>query len=486
MNGKLRLLLCFILMVSGFSANHLSAQRVISMQEALDVAIENSPQIRTAKLNLERSRELLNAQKAALKSRFSLTLEPFHYTHDRQFNDLFSTWNTSETKQSSGVFSIAQPLLLTDGTIALRNQFAWRNSYSEFQDTKSETYNNNLYLTYDQPLFTYNRTRLALADVQLDLENASLNYNLQELVLEQRVAQAFYQSFQNKMSVQVTKEEVQNTEASYNIIKNKVDAGLAAQEELYQAELNLATARSSLQNEQVSLENALDQFKQMIGLSLFEDITVAAEVQQDSIPIDLDKALDYGLKYRLELKQRALDIESARANLVRSSATNEFEGNLSLSYGIFGNDEKVNDIYQAPTQNQDFSISFEIPIFDWGEKKSRIKAAEASVKNSQLSEEDEKNNIIIGIRQAYRNVQNQKLQIDIAQQNVKVAQLTYDINLERYENGDLTSMDLNLYQNQLSQKKIGLVDAMIAYKLALLDLKVESMWDFIKNRPVLE
>ena len=108
------------------------------------------------------------------------------------------------------------------------------------------------------------------------------------------------------------------------------------------------------------------------------------------------------------------------------------------------------------------------------------------MKNSQLSEEDEKNNIIIGIRQAYRNVQNQNLQIDIAQQNVKVAQLTYDINLERYENGDLTSMDLNLYQNQLSQKKIGLVDAMIAYKLALLDLKVESMWDFIKNRPVLE
>ncbi|MEJ2545944.1 MAG: TolC family protein, partial [Calditrichaceae bacterium] len=108
------------------------------------------------------------------------------------------------------------------------------------------------------------------------------------------------------------------------------------------------------------------------------------------------------------------------------------------------------------------------------------------VRSSKLSEEEEKKDIIIGIRQAYRNVQNQQLQIDIAQQNVKVAQLTYDINLERYENGDLTSMDLNLYQNQLSQKKIGLVDAMIAYKLALLDLKIQSMWDFRKNRPVLE
>jgi outer membrane protein len=209
-------------------------------------------------------------------------------------------------------------------------------------------------------------------------------------------------------------------------------------------------------------------------------------VQKDSIPVDLDKALDYGLKYRLELRQRAVDIESAKANLVRSSATNEFAGNLSLSYGIFGNDENVKSIYDAPTQNQDFSISFEVPIFDWGEKKSRIKAAEASVRSSKLSEEEEKKDIIIGIRQAYRNVQNQQLQIDIAQQNVDVAQLTYDINLERYENGDLTSMDLNLYQNQLSQKKIGLVDAMIAYKLALLDLKVQSMWDFKKDRPVLE
>jgi outer membrane protein len=486
MNNRLNLAVLIAVLIFGIFPTGLFAQRVITMQEALEIATENSPQIRNAKINLERSRELLNAQKAALKSRFSLTLEPFRYTHDRQFNDLFSTWNTSETKQSSGVFSIAQPLLWTDGTLALRNQFAWRNSYSEFQNTKNETYNNNLYLTFDQPLFTYNRTRLQLADVQLDLENATLNYKIQELVLEQRIAQAFYQAFQRKMSVQVTKEEVQNTEASYNIIKNKVDAGLAAQEELYQAELNLATSRSSLQNDQVSLENALDQFKQMIGLSLFEDITVVAEVQKDSIPVDLDKALDYGLKYRLELRQRAVDIESAKANLVRSSATNEFAGNLSLSYGIFGNDENVKSIYDAPTQNQDFSISFEVPIFDWGEKKSRIKAAEASVRSSKLSEEEEKKDIIIGIRQAYRNVQNQQLQIDIAQQNVDVAQLTYDINLERYENGDLTSMDLNLYQNQLSQKKIGLVDAMIAYKLALLDLKVQSMWDFKKDRPVLE
>jgi hypothetical protein len=47
-------------------------------------------------------------------------------------------------------------------------------------------------------------------------------------------------------------------------------------------------------------------------------------------------------------------------------------------------------------------------------------------------------------------------------------------------------MDLNLFQNQLSEKKINQVDAIISHKLALLDLKIRSLWDFEKDRPVLE
>ena len=77
------------------------------------------------------------------------------------------------------------------------------------------------------------------------------------------------------------------------------------------------------------------------------------------------------------------------------------------------------------------------------------------------------------------------IQIDIARQNVTVAQQTYDINLERYANGDLTSMDLNQFQIQLSQQKTDLINALINYKLALLDMKVQSLWDFEKDRPVL-
>jgi outer membrane protein TolC len=107
------------------------------------------------------------------------------------------------------------------------------------------------------------------------------------------------------------------------------------------------------------------------------------------------------------------------------------------------------------------------------------------VKARQLSLEEQQTNIVIGIRQAYRQLKNLEIQVEIAQQNVRNAQLTYDINLERYRNGDLTSMDLSLYQNQLSQAKLNLVKSLIDYKIALLDLKIQSLWDFEKGRSVL-
>ena len=81
---------------------------------------------------------------------------------------------------------------------------------------------------------------------------------------------------------------------------------------------------------------------------------------------------------------------------------------------------------------------------------------------------------------------NQKRQIEIAEKSIKNAELTYAINLERYRSGDLSSKDLQFYQLQLSQQKLSLVQALISNKLALLDLKIRTLWDFETNRSILD
>jgi len=46
-------------------------------------------------------------------------------------------------------------------------------------------------------------------------------------------------------------------------------------------------------------------------------------------------------------------------------------------------------------------------------------------------------------------------------------------------------MDLNLYQTQLSSKKLALAQSLINYKIELLNLKIQSLYDFEKGQPIL-
>ncbi|MDT8401780.1 MAG: TolC family protein [Bacteroidales bacterium] len=475
--------LILLLVVLNF-AFYARAQQGLTLEMALDIAEENSPSIKRTRLNLVRSRENLNAQRAALKSQFSLSVNPLQYTHNREFNDLVSRWNTRETTSSFGTFRISQPIVATDATISLNNRFSWQDSYSEYNDSRTRGFSNNLSLNINQPLFTYNRTKLQISELELALENSQLNYAIQRLSLERQVAQYFYLVYQQQQSLIIAEEAYQNMTKSYDIIRNKVDAGLSAREELFQAELNLATSSSDVDNQRVSLEDARDDFKLLIGMSLYDDIIVIPDISVDTIDVDVAFAIDHGLANRMELRQREIDIENSEFSLIQTRALNEFHGDLNLSVGLFGDNENFTDIYASPTDNQQVSLSLSIPLWDWGERKSRIKAAEASIESQMIGYEEEENNIIINIRKVYRNLTNLKNQIEIARQNVKNAQLTYELNLEKYENGDLTGMDLNIYQNQLSEKQLSFTNAIISYKLELLNLKIQTLYDFEKKETI--
>jgi outer membrane protein len=476
-------LMLFIFCQLLLSAN---AQQILTLEGAMEIARSNSPDIRRSLLNLKNSEESLKAQNAALKSNFSLNLTPISYDQTRSFDTFQSVWNTSKTTQSFGNLTISQPFLPTDGTISLVNRFGWQDSYSENgRNLTPRTFSNNLYLSIAQPLFTYNRTKLTLKGLELNLENAQLSYSMQKLNLEKQVTQFFYNVYLAQMNLSISQDEFTNTQKSYEITQNKVTAGIAAKEELYQAELNFATAKSTVENAQVNLDNAKDQFKQYIGLDISEEITVMTDVAFNPVKVDMNKAIEYGLTSRMELRQREIDVTNAQFQLIRTKSLNEFRGDLSLSIGIIGDNENLPDIYKNPTNNPRVAVSFNVPLWDWGEKKARISAQEAVIETQKINQTEQKVQIKVDIRKVYRNLQNLVNQIDIAAQNEKNAQLTYEINLERYANGDLTSMDMNLFQTQLSQKKMSYAQTLIDYKIELLNLKIQTLYDFEKNEAII-
>lgn len=465
----------------------LQGQVSLTIEKAMDIAEEHSPSLRRSHMNLERYQQNLVAQRASLKSKFSLNLNPVDYSKSRSFDNRLSQWYTNERFSATGTFQVDQPILWTDGVLSLINRFGWQDNNSNIDGTKTsnKAFSNDLYLQLSQPIFTYNKRKMELQQIEYDYENANISYALQRLSTEKDITQQFYSVYMAQSQLAITREELTNAQQSYEIIKNKVEADLAARDELFQAEVNLASARSSLEEQQVSLENSKDQLKQTLGMDLNEDIMVFAEVQIKPVEVNLEKAIQHGLESRLELRQREIESKELAFDMIKTKALNEFKGDIALSFGLIGDNRHLEKIYNNPTQNPRVAISFSVPIFDWGEKKARVKAQEVAQKINRLEFHEDKVNIELNIRQTWRSLENLLSQIKIAKQNVANAQRTYDLNLTRYREGDITGMDMNQFQTQLSNKKIAYTQALINYKIELLNLKILSLYDFEHDVPII-
>jgi outer membrane protein len=483
-NARLCLFMGFLIFL--FQAL-LPAQEILTLEKALEFAFRNSPSIKEAEYRLQTSGENLKAQQAGLKSQFSITLNPINLSDTKTFSELTSSYNTQSVTRTAGSFSIRQPIKWTDGTLSVTDSFNWQESSSSFVGgNKAGAYNNSLYLKFSQPLFTYNRTQMQIKELELSLENAQLNYAIQKLSIERQVTQQFLNLYYNREGVKIAEEEFKNADEQFKIIENKVKAGIAAQGELYQADLTRLNSQASLENKQIQYANAIDSFKVLIGMSLDREIEILTDIRKKLVDVDLQKAIDHGLVSRMELRQRDISIQTALDALIQAGAQNEFKAQVDLTLGLTGVNKEFQNIYGSPNVDQVVAVSLNIPVFDWGQKKHVLAASQAQVDTQKLSLDEQKNQIQLDIRQAFRNLQNQKLQIEIAEKNTKNAQLTYDINLERYKNGDLSSKDMQFYQLQLSTQKLNEVSALINYKLALLDIKIRSLWDFDANISIVD
>ena len=466
----------------------LRAQALLTIDKSMDIAVENSPDMQQTELALVRSQERLNAQRARLKSQFSITLDPFEYEKTNRFDQQTSEWYLNESASTGGTFAINQRILPTDGELMLVNRFSYDYSYTESAfatDPLSKTFNNRLYLQFSQPIFTYNRTRMETETLELEYEASLIRYLLMQLALERDVAVEFYAVYSNQMRLEIAREDLKNNEESHQIISNKVEGGLLALEELYQAEVNLATSHSGVFTAELNLANSMDQFKVLIGLPLDTTLMIAAEIIADTIPVNQELAINHALDHRMELREREIDMEQANFDLIVARSTNEFAGSVTASFGVQAVDEEFSNLFETPTNTPAIGLTFNIPLFDWGERKSEIRAAEASLQSSQISYDMERTDIEQNVRSVVRSLKNLENQIVIQRKTVENAELAYDINLERYRNGDLTSLDLGMYQNQLSESKLALTNAIIDYKIELLNLKIQTLYDFEKQMPII-
>lgn len=468
-----------------FTTSGVFSQEILTLEKALQIAFQHSPALLQSKLSLEQRQLDLKAQDASLKSQFSLDVNPFNYTRNNQYDSYNSKWYANESMSSSASFGIRQPIKWTDGMVSLINDFSWQDASNRTSGGKNTSFNHNLSLRIEQPLFTYNRTKMQLQELEFALENAKISYAMQQLTIEKNVTTQFYDVYQKQKDLNTARDEYSNQKQNYDIIKNKVEAGLVAKEELFQAEVNLATSESSVYSQEIAFENTKDNFKILIGISLDEDVMVLPNTDVNPVDVNTNDAVKHALDQRMELRQKEISLEQGLFSIIKAKADNEFKGNLSARIGLDALGEKVGNMYDNPTNNEQIGVTLTIPLFDWGAKKARVKSSQLAQESNEIDFEEEKKSIIVDVRQICRNLPTLIRQIEIKKKSIGNAELTYEINLEKYRNGTLTGMELQQYQKQLTDAKQAYTNAIISYKLELLNLKIQTLWDFETNKTYL-
>ena len=220
-------------------------------------------------------------------------------------------------------------------------------------------------------------------------------------------------------------------------------------------------------------------------MSLDEDIAILFDNNIPTVDVNIKDAVKYALDQRMEIRQNRLPWNRMYFRLSGQKQKANSKVNLSVRVGMDALAGKVKNMYDKPTDNEEVGVTLTIPIFDWGLKKAKVKSSQLAMESDEISLEEQKKEIVIDVRQICRNLPTLIRQIEIKKKSIENAERTYEINLEKYRNGNLTGMDLQQFQNQLTTAKQDYTSAIISYKIELLNLKIQTLWDFETHKSYL-
>jgi outer membrane protein TolC len=127
-----------------------------------------------------------------------------------------------------------------------------------------------------------------------------------------------------------------------------------------------------------------------------------------------------------------------------------------------------------------------IPIFDWGENRSLVKAAESSLEITRHQYDQEKIQIESEIRNTVKRLKSSLHRLQLLEKNLVLAEKSFSISRQRFNNGDIQSQDLALDRDRLNAAYQSHLESYISYKLYIADVMRKTFFDFEKGVPVVQ
>jgi outer membrane protein TolC len=478
----------FALAVLSTGAVSARAQRTVTLEECLRLAQDHAPAMEQARRNYQIASANAEASSKELRSTVDLALSAPIYT-DAAYPTYNPTTGTTQLltqhqSQFGGGLIVSQPIYWTGGSIKFRGDL-FRRAQQGLNGSAVNDYLGSGSVSIDQPIFVPNEYKLRQRESDMDLDLAYTGYAAQWATVNFKVRSLFFNLYQAEQELAIQRDEVTRSQANYDLASNKYKAGLIAEVDALQLEVDLASARTDLFDRERRLQAAQRDLLAALGLPLSGTLTPRMDsLQEVTITVDPARAVQEAFANRQDLMSVRYDIARHEIGRDRLSSNRTISASLTGTFGATQNAIELANLSDNPYVNRGVTLSVNVPVFDWGAHSTRMDAAESSIELSRVTLTVKEQQVEQEVRSVIEQLEASKKQGEVARKSVEVAQKAYDLSRSRFEAGKITSQDLTLAQQRLTRARLSSLNAQVAEHLALADLTQKTLFDFEANRRV--
>jgi len=446
---------------------------VLSLEDALKIALSENISVKVADKEITRSEYAKKGTYAALFPNISLS-GSYQRTIKKQvmYMDGMSGSGGMFGSMFAPIFSVLGQMAYATGVPFDADEIMAAMSGGGDEGSSSggiEVGRLNTYsagLTASMPLINFQlweSIKISGQQVDLAVEQARES----RLSMVTGVKQAFYSTLLAKEAFDVYKSVYENAVENFEQTERRYNAQKASELEFTRAQANVAAAIPNVYTAESNVILALWQLKALIGIDLDTEIDVAGALSDyaDTMLLDINDASDpeLSLDGNTSLRQLALQAEMLAASVKTQQYAYlpTLSVAFSYSYMAMTNDFKFSEYQWTPYSY--VGLQLNIPIFTGGKTRSAVRQAKIQQEELDLQRINAERQLRIGIRQNVQTMETSMKSYASAETAVTLAEKAYDIAQQSYQVGRSTLTDLNDAQLTLTQARLGVSQAIFNY-----------------------
>jgi outer membrane protein TolC len=464
----------------------------LTLERMVELGLRNSYRVQQLRLEVERTRSLLRAAQAGLKSRVELDIAApeFQAISENKWNSVLQRNEliAENTRRWQTNLSIRQPVVLfgfpTNGYLSLNNR-VYR--YTQLDGTDRDIrYYNRYFVAYDQPLFQPNRMKNDFEGAQLDLEDSELDYQDDIVGMIDDLAGDYYELLEDAQRQVLAADVVRNLETAVSAARDIVAVAPERDLELDQLQVELANAREDYLQAGSSLRLQLEDVKQRLQLPADSELAIRPDLAVRPVSVDPARAIELASTLAPRMRQLAIGVRENEIRLDETKGQDAFRMNIGFTYGREMQDPLFRNLLQEPRNSYTIDVTARVPLWDWGQRRHRVQAQAYSLERSRLSVEQARSEIESSVRSQVRSLQEYQERLTSMEDTLELARRTTASTLDRYRAREVALADLLQTIDREDGTARNFLDVYLGFQRTLLRLAELTLYDFERDMPIVE